>query len=195
MQGSYMSVRGSSLGDHTELNTFTAEASLLQGNDYQPFIPFGDMTQPFQLGRRFRFTARGTLWCTGTPTYQWTIRLSATAGSATITGQIVGITAALTCQAGISAKQWWLSFDMQVSAAGTGANQVTLINSGEIYSPGGLASPFMYAIQPTTPESDTWTTANFDGGSTYWLNLSATCSASSGSNRIKCKSWEFISCA
>lgn len=175
-------------GDHTALASFTSEDSLLKGGDYQPFIPFG-LTSATDLWRIYRFEAEGVLGSTGTPTYQLTLRLKTTAGSATVDGTVVGITAAMTTQSGVSTKQWYLRFDMQLATTGTGANQMTLSTSGFVHSPGGLASPFCYEIQPTTPSSDTWTVASFDGSSTYWLNLDATCSASSASNSIKCKRW------
>ncbi len=50
----------------------------------------------------------------------------------------------------------------------------------------GFASPFTYAIEPTTPDTATWT-AVIDASLTYYLNVSVTWGTSSSSNTITLK--------
>ncbi len=75
---------------------------------------------------------------------------------------------------------------MTCRTVGTGTGNSTLSGAGYVQSPGGFASPFVYPLEPTTPDTATWT-QTFDNSLTYFINLSVTWSASSASNTITCK--------
>lgn len=172
--------------DFTALSSFTAEASLLAGQNAQPTIPFNTFGNPNHFGRALLFEASGVLSTTGTPTYQFTVRLSPTQGSATLSGGVLGITEAITTASGVTNVPWHLRLHCHCGTPGQGTTNATLICVGEVWGGTAFASPFRYALQPSTPESATWT-RTFDGGLVNYLNLSATCSASSASNAITCK--------
>ena len=172
--------------DFTAVASFTAESTLLAGQNMQPTIPFNTFGDPAAFGRALKVRARGVLSTTGTPTYQFTLRLSTTEGAATLTGSIIGISAAITTASGAANAAWHLDMDVHCGTPGQGTTNATLICAGEVWSPTGFASPFRYALQPTTPESATWT-RTLNGGQPQYLNLTATCSASSASNTVTCK--------
>jgi len=175
------------VADHTTLSSFTSEASLLGGTNLQPLLEaFYFDPQNHGRGKAVRLVAKGLLSCTGTPTYLFTVRLGTTAGSSYLAGTVVGVTAALTCQSGISNKQWELDLLLVCRTPGIGTNNCTLAGAGWLTCPGGLASPFQYPVQPSTPDTATWT-ATVDGGLAQYFNLTAACSASSASNAIVCK--------
>jgi hypothetical protein len=176
----------SNRADYNALNTFTAEASLLAGLNQQPAIPalFFDGGKAF--GRSIRILARGILGTTGTPTYQFTVRLGTTVGSTFLTGTIVGITAAITTGSGVTTKEWQLVMDIICNTPGQGTTNTTLNCCGFVESPAGFASPFIYAVQPTTPESGTWTTT-LDNTLTQYVNITCVSSASSASNTLTVK--------
>jgi len=171
--------------NYTALSSFTSEANLLAGQSGErPAFPplYFNMVQR----RTFRVLARGIVGSTGTPTFTITIRLGTSTTWATTDSQI-GITQAITTASGISNKWWELNFQMTCTIQGLGSNNMTLSGSGSIRSPGGFASPFEYAIEPTAPDTATWTVANTDGALVQYLGLSATCSVSDASNTIQVK--------
>lgn len=173
-------------GNHTELNTFTSEASLLAGTNQQPWIPANFFDGPNGRGRAFEFEATGYLGSTGTPTYTFTVRLGSTV--AAISDAAVGVTAALTTGSGVTDKWWRLFLRVICRTPGQGAGNTTFSVDGFVMSP-GLASPFLYPVEPTTPDTETWTVApaNFDAKVNNYLNLSVACSSSSSSNKIACR--------
>ena len=176
----------SNVADFTTLSSFTSEASLLGGTNQQPAFPALFFNDNRARGRAITVRGMGVLSSTGTPTYTFTFRLGTTAGSSYLSGTQVGVTAALTTQSGVTNKQFWFEFDLISRTPGLGSGNTTLAGAGYIGSPGGLASPFFYPIQPTTPDTATWT-ATIDSSSTYYMNISCACSASSGSNAITLK--------
>lgn len=171
-------------GDFTAVNTTASEASLLAGQNQQPTIPAQFFEQlPF---RAVSFTARGVLSTTSTPTIIFQARLGTTVGSSTLSGTSCGVTAAITTASGVTNKYWELRLDLICTVAGQGSTNATLAGAGYVMSPGGFASPFVYALEPTTPDTATWTMTIDDSVSQYF-NLSVTWGTSSASNTITCK--------
>jgi hypothetical protein len=132
------------------------------------------------------FLARGIIGTTGTPTiiFQW--RMSSTAGSSTLSGSSIGVSSAITTASGISNKLWESRLDLICLTPGQGTGNTTLQAHGTVASPGGFASPFVYPLEVTTPDTATWV-QTFDATLTYFVNLSITWSASSASNTITAK--------
>lgn len=178
--------------EHTNLNTFTSEASLLQGTNEQPTIPANFFGAPSSKFKRCSFHAFGVVSCTGTPTYTFQWRVSATQGATTLSGSSLGVSAAITMQSGVTNRMWeaWLHMINLTPGQGSGNCTVHCVGSVECFD--GFASPFKYPMEPTTPPTATWT-ATMDGAVTNYINLSVTCSASSGSNSITCKNVTGIS--
>ena len=176
----------SNVGDFTTLSSFTSEASLLGGQNQQPVLPSLFFNDNRARGRVLRLFGMGVLSSTSTPTYLFTIRLGTTLGSSYLSGTQVGCTAAITTASSITNKEFWFEFNLICRTPGLGSGNTTLAGAGYVSSPGGFASPFSYAIQPTTPDTATWT-ATIDASSTHYVNISCTCSASSASNAITLK--------
>ncbi len=120
---------------------------------------------------------------TGTPTFQFIVRLGVTAAN-DITGTIIGSTTATTTNSGVTdGTLWHLSLNIAVSAPGQGANGLTLTSFGGVHSDGfpkGFAGMTITA-EPTV----TWTAASWNSLLTYYISLSAACSANSGSNKLR----------
>lgn len=173
-------------GDFTAHGNATAETSLIAGLNQQPVIPPSYFLGAGSAGRGFSVLARGILGTTSTPTIIFQLRLGATAGATFLSGTSIGVTAAITTQSGVSNKWWELRFDVICTVQGIGTGNATISGAGAVTSPGGFASPFIYALNPTTPDTATWT-STFDAAVTQYLNLSATWSAASASNTITCK--------
>jgi len=173
--------------DYTAYASSSTEGSLLAGGgNEQPIIP-----ATFWLGkpgtlRTISLLARGVLSTTSTPTIIFQVRIGSTSGSSFLSGTSVGVSAAITTQSGVSNKWWELRLDLVCTITGIGTGNTTLAGAGVVKSPGGFASPFTYALEPTTPDTATWT-ATVDGSVTNYCNLSATFSASSSSNTCTCK--------
>lgn len=171
---------------YTALASFTSEASLIAGSAEQPYLaPFYFDGQGAQR-KTLSFLARGVLSSTGTPTYTFQVRLGSTIGSTQLGGSSLGVSAAITTASGVTNKWWELKLDIICYTPGQGSGATTLICAGYVASPGGFASPFVYALEPTTPDTATWT-QTIDNSVTQYFNLSVTCSASSASNTIQCK--------
>jgi hypothetical protein len=170
--------------DYTAVNTTASEASLLAGQNQQPTLPalFFDQ-QPF---RSVGFLARGILGTTSTPTIVFQTRLGTTVGSSTLSGTSCGVSAAITTASGVSNKWWEMRLDLTCTVPGQGSTNCTLSGAGYVSSPGGFASPFVYALEPTTPDTATWT-LTLDDSVTQYFNLSVTWGTSSASNTITAK--------
>lgn len=172
--------------DFTALSSFTSEASLLQGQNQQPYIPAGFFDGPRGFGRTLTFQASGVFSTTGTPTYTFQTRLSTTVGATTLSGSSIGVSAAITTGSGVTDKMWTLELNLTCNTPGQGTGNTTLNAFGWVRS-GGFAAPYEYPLEVTTPDTATWT-QTLDATLTYYFNLSVTCSASSASNAIRCKS-------
>lgn len=173
--------------DHTAVSNSAAEASLIAGPNEQPVIPalYFDGTKGY--GRSVTLQASGVLGTTSTPTIIFQVRFGTTAGSSYLSGTSVGVSAAITTGSGVSNKWWFLQLDLTCNTPGIGTGNTTLSGAGYVMSPGGFASPFIYPLEPTTPDTATWT-ATMDAAVTQYVNLSVTWSAASASNTITCKS-------
>lgn len=180
--------------DYTQLDTFTSEASLLSGNALQPRVPTGLFDGPDAVGRTLLLRARGIVGSTGTPTFTFTVRLGTTV--AAITDAACASSAAITTASGVSNKRWELELFLTCRTPGQGAGATTFSVDGKVGSGGGFATTqAWYALTGGLGgESGTWTVApaNFDPVKENYFNLSAACSASSGSNLLKCKSLELL---
>lgn len=174
-------------GDFTALASSSSEGSLITNStSKQPFIPANWFMQQAGQYRGIRIEAQGVFGTTSTPTLTFQVRLGETAGTTFLSGTSLGVSAAITTGSGVSNKWWRLQLDLICTVRGIGTGNATLAGAGYVMSPGGFASPFIYPLEPTTPDTATWT-ATFNAGVTQYINLSATWSASSASNTITCK--------
>ena len=179
------------IADGTALSSFTSEASLIAFSPADlPAFPALFFNGKDRTGLWFELEASGVLSCTGTPTYTFGVHL----GSAgTVAGDTaIGVSAAITCASGITNKWWRLWLRATLRTPGQGAGACTFSVDSYVVSPGGFASPFMYAIEPTTPDTATWTVAPISSLVQNYLQLGVACSASSGSNAITCKNARVI---
>lgn len=172
--------------DFTAYSTSTSEASLISGLNVQPVIPANYFLFQGASLRGIRIEAQGVLSTTSTPTIIFQVRTGTTSGATFLSGASVGVSAAITTASGVTNKWWRLQLDLICTVTGIGTGNATLAGAGYVASPGGFASPFVYALEPTTPDTATWTSV-FDASVSQYLNLSATWSASSSSNTITCK--------
>jgi hypothetical protein len=171
-------------GDFTQLTTTGAETSFIAGQNQQPAIPALFFDQFPQ--RAISILARGIITTTtGTPTFTFQARLGSTIGTASLTGTSIGVSVAITSTTGVTNKWWELRLDLVCTVAGQGSNNATLSGAGYVSSPGGFASPFVYPLEPSAPDTPTWT-STIDDSVTQYLNLSATLQAT-GAPTITCK--------
>lgn len=176
--------------DGTAHANSTSEVSLLTGLNDQPVLPALFFHNKVGRQRLVSLLARGVFSTTGTPTLIFQVRLGETAGASFVSGTSVGVSAAITTGSGVSNKWWELRLDLMCRTPGIGANNTTLAGSGYVKSPTGFASPFLYPLEPTTPDTATWT-ATINNAVTQYLNVSATWSAASASNTITMKECYF----
>lgn len=171
--------------DFTAYASSATEGSLIGGgNNTQPTFPALFFDQ--KPGRAVLIEADGIISNTSTPTIIWQLRFGTTIGTTQYGGTSVGVTAAITTASGITNKYWYLRALITCNTPGQGSGNTTLNCAGYVMSPGAFASPFTYAIEPTTPDTATWT-ATIDDSLTQYMNLTGTWSASSGSNTITAK--------
>jgi hypothetical protein len=171
-------------GDFTAMSTTGSETSFLSGQNQQPTIPalFFDQVPLRAIG----ILARGILTTTtGTPTFTFQARLGSTIGVSTLSGTSVGVSAAITSTTGVTNVWWEMRLDLVCTVAGQGSGNATLSGAGYVMSPAGFATPFVYPLEPTTPNTATWT-ATLDDSVTQYLNLSATLQAT-GAPALTCK--------
>lgn len=168
-------------------NTISETSLIASADNIQPQFKQGIFNRK---GVSFRILARGVFSVTGTPTLTFRLRLGTTAGTSTLTGTVIGITNAITTASGVSNKFWQLEADFTAEAVGVGSNNLTLAGGGLILSPTGFASPLIYPVEPSAPDTGTWTVASFNAAETYYLNFSVQWSAASASNTITCKTFK-----
>lgn len=173
--------------DFTAFNTSSSEGSIISGLNDQPVLQAGFFFNKAGKYRSVTIEAQGVLGTTGTPTIIFQARLGTTSGPTYLSGTSVGVTAAITTSSGVTNKWWYLRLDLTCYTPGIGSGNTTLSGAGYVLSPGGFATPFIYPIEPTTPDTATWT-STLDASLTQYLNLSCTWSASSSSNTITTKS-------
>lgn len=172
--------------DYSAFNSSASEGSILGGTNQQPSIPALYFDAAKGHRRTIAIEAQGVLGTTSTPTITFQVRMGTSQGSSSLTGASIGVSAAITTASGVSNKWWYLYLLLTNYTPGQGSGNDTISGAGYVESPGGFASPFKYALEPTTPDTATWT-QTFDAAVTQWINLSVTWSASSASNTITCK--------
>lgn len=186
MLASWSEMLFSNTADHTTTSASAAEVTLLAGTNMQPYIPAGFFLPNTARGRSLLIVASGVMGCNSTPTYTFQFRLSTTQGSSTLSGTLIGQTAALACTGTLADKAFEAYLRVTCNIPGMGTTNCTLNCDGFIKAPGILASPFEYPISLGTPPSATWT-ATIDGALNQYLNFSVTPSASHASNILTCK--------
>ncbi len=182
----YSELLFSNTADYTAVASTASEASLLSGVNRQPQLSAGYFLDQKGVGRTIAIKARGVFSNTGTPTLTFQARMGTTAGSSTLTGASVGVSAAITTTSGVTNVWWEMYLELTCSVPGIGTGNDTLFGSGYVMSPAGFASPFIYPLEPTTPNTATWT-QTFAAELNQFFNLSVTWSASSASNTIQAK--------
>jgi len=176
--GTQAEVLAASTQPGTNLATFTTEDSL-QKTLAPIIIPAGFFFNAQSAGKTLKVKASGLLGSTATPTFTWSARLL-TSTSWTAGGILLGSSPALTTGSGVTLAPWFLELDIVMRNPNPGATSV-ICAQGEVRSAAGLASPFGGSIPPanTSPQIST-----FDNSLTYYLFLSAACSASNAANLI-----------
>lgn len=174
-----------SRADYTAVASTASEASLIAGNNVQPTFWAGYFDAYNRPGRTIRILASGIFSTTGTPTMIFQARLGTTSGSSFLSGTSVGVSAAITTGSGVTNKYFELDLTLTARTLGIGTGNTTLSGFGKVVSP-GFASPFIYPLEPTTPDTATWT-STIDMSLVQYLNLSLTWSASSASNTCTLK--------
>lgn len=177
--------------DYSALNSFTSEASLLGGVNDQPVIPALFFLNRLGRGRVVELIAQGVFGTTGTPTYTFQWRLGTTLGSTFLSGASVGVSKAITTNNNAAAVYWESRLTLTCYTPGLGSTNCTLSGAGYVASPAGFNAPYFYALEPTTPETATWT-STIDASATQYVNLSVTSSANSASNTLTLKSLRMI---
>ncbi len=168
-----------------------SETSLLTGLADQPTIPSTFFANKPGVMRTISIVAKGVLGTTdaGTHTLLFKAYLNTTQGLTNFAGTAVGVSVAIVSAAGTplaATQQWELKLDLQCFTPGLGSGATTLSGAGWVDSPTGFATPFKYALQPSTPPTATWT-STIDAAVTQYINLSITHGASSSSNTITMK--------
>lgn len=160
--------------DATELNTFTAEASLL-GGLLQPILPAEFYPRTMGVGRILHVTATGVLSSTGSPTFALFLRLG-TSSSGILLGQTTTLTAGATITNGV----WILDAYLICRAIGVTGSMQT---AGIVLGPTALASPFMGTI----PHNSATFTIAFDTTISNSIWVGASCGTSNAANKIQLK--------
>lgn len=155
-----------------------SELGILQGNNDQPALTplyFSNSSGVPVKGKRIRFEAEGVLSISNnaSQTVIFQLRLGAS-GLTTYSGGSVGVSKTITCTQNVSNQWWRLQADIRCDVPGVGTNNMTLTVHGYVWSPGGFASPFCYALEPTTPDTAAWSNAAFDDSIQNYFNLSVT---------------------
>lgn len=171
--------------DFSAVASTNVEASLLGGNNEQPFIPRGFFNGAQGYSRSFSLFARGAFSTTGAPSLTFQARMSNTVGSGTLSGASLGVSSAITCGSGVTNKMWELGLDIICFTPGQGTGNTTLCSAGYVASQ-GFGTAGRYPLEVTTPDTATWT-QTFDSTLEYYLNLSVTWSVNSASNSIVLK--------
>jgi len=185
--GTWTELMFSNTSDYAALASSAVEASLLTpGPKMQPVVPALFFDGNKGVGRGMVIVARGVLSNTGTPTMTFQVRLGTTAGASQLGGTPVAVSAAITTASGVTNKFWEMRVELICNTPGQGTGNTVLNCAGYVTSPGGFGSPFTYAMEPTTPDTATWT-ATIDNTVTQYINITETWSASSASNTLTLK--------
>lgn len=177
--------------DYSALASSASEATILGGVNDQPAVrALYFYSGSGGRGRKLLIRASGVFSTTGTPNIIFQVRMGTVSGSASLAGTSIGVSQAITCGNGVTNKRWDLELILTCFTPGIGTGNTTLSGAGQVVS-NGFAAPYWYPLEPTTPDTGTWT-STIDCALQQYINLSATWSASSSSNTITCKSLEVI---
>ncbi len=171
-------------GASTNLATFTAEDNLLKTYPLCqiPGSIFGLAGNTGQRSTTLRVKAGGQIgFTTGSPTFTWSIR-ALTSATWSAGAPLLGATAATAVgSVAVVTTPWYLDFDLTLRTAAAAAGTATVVGMGTVTAPAALASPFIATIPSlaVSPAVTTW-----DVNATYYLFLSAACSASNSLNLI-----------
>lgn len=177
--------------DYSAVASTASEASLLGGVAQQPSLGAFYFDGQKGVRRTVMLEGSGVLSTTSTPTITFQIRMGTTAGSSSLSGSSVGVSAAITTASGVTNKYFYFRLLLTNYTPGIGSGQDTISGAGYILSPGGFGSPFIFPLEITTPDTAVWT-QTFDASVTQYLNASITWSASSSSNSATLKSLMFL---
>ncbi len=170
----------------------TAETSLLTSATAVelPWIPALYMDSRQGNKRGFTFGGRGIFSNTSTPTLTLRMYLMTSPALATISttgGSIVlGVTPAITTITTVTAVPFFFDMSVIVTTPGLGTGASTVQAMGQVWSPGGFASPFYYGWQPVAPPSASITTT-CDSSVTNYIGVSCQWGSNSASNLITLK--------
>lgn len=168
----------------TAKNTFTTEATPIlndvTGMGAQAKIdPY--FFAPVQgVGKAIKIIARGICSTTGTPTYQFLIRMGATGTG----GTLVWEAPAATTLSGIATKGWEIASDIVVrTTGGAGANS-TVQGIGFFTGDSTGFNANSLGLMGWSNNTQPGTIATFDISITNTININVVCSASSASNTL-----------
>ena len=133
------------------------ETSLFTGLLSQPLVPAFFWHPQSTIGKSLRLEASGIFSTTATPTLIFQVRMGTSVGPSSLAGASVGVSSAITTGSGVTNKYWKLVLELTCTVQGLGSGNATLLASGYVMSPGGFASPFIYPLEITTPDTATWT--------------------------------------
>lgn len=163
-------------GASTNLATFTTEDNLQK--TYPPvIIPAGFFRGGGDMAKSLKLRACGLLSTTVQPTFTFSLRLlTSTTWSAG--GILLGSSAALTTASTITLAPYQLDIDIILSSLLPGAAS-TVKTMGTVSANPAFTAPGFIPAANVSPA-----VATVDNSTTYYLFLSAACSASSASNLI-----------
>lgn len=165
-------------------NTFTTEATPILNDEAtmgsQAKIPAGFFL-PGRTGQAIKIKARGICSTTGTPTYQFLIRLGATGTG----GALVWEAPAATTLSGIANKGWELEADLVLRThAAVGANS-TIQGAGLFTGDATGFNANSVGLMGWANNTQPGTLATFNAAIDNFVNINVVCSASSASNSVQ----------
>lgn len=170
--------------DGPQVVSVAVETQLIALLGEQPVLK-GMFTDQSSQGRTVNVFARGVMQTTGTPTFTWFGRMGTTPN--VITGTSVATSPGITTASGAPAGTLWeQSWIINCTTPGIGGGNCTLTIGGNVVSPAGFASPFMYGLYVGGAVTATWTTT-IDGSVNQYLMLSLNPGTSSASNNATLK--------
>jgi hypothetical protein len=134
------------------------------------------------VGKSVRIICCGIVSSTATPTFTWTVRGGA---SGATSGAILAGTAALTTASGIANIPWALDFTFVLESLGAGAASTIRNMNGSLTADGYGAATTTRAYGALGTATQPGTATTFDTTIDNFININATCSASSASNSIQ----------
>lgn len=160
--------------------SFTSEVIIndTAGMGAQAQIPPRFWVPYYGEDRSIKIEARGILSSTGTPTYQFTLRL----GAAGTTSACIALQSpAMATTSGAANQLWEFEGNITMKTLGADGANSTIQGIGSVESPGfstGTGALWGAGSQPGT-------VATLDASITNFINFNVTCSASSASNSIQ----------